>query len=129
MAEFFGDLERLAADLYPYRWLIAAGTMVAIAGILGYAYSQGWHLVLWHHRRPVAIIGIPVLAMVGFIGYDLGSPLFTNKTVNEEFPFAFTATVPPDMSRQQVEDVMAGISMVDQTVQEVMPTSMAGLAP
>ncbi|MCZ6890923.1 MAG: DM13 domain-containing protein [Chloroflexi bacterium] len=125
MAEFFGDLERFAADLYPYRWLISAGIVAAIAGVVAYAYSQAWHLVLWRHRRPVAIIGIPVLAMIGFVGYDLGSPLFTNKTVNEEFPFAFTATVPPDMSRQQVEDVMAGISMVDQTVQEMMPKSMA----
>jgi hypothetical protein len=103
----------------------AAGTIVAIAGVIAYSYSQCWHFVLWHHRKPVAIIGVPALLMVGFIGYDLGSPLFTNKTVNEEFPFAFTATVPADMSRQQVEDVMAGIAMVDQTIQEVMPKSMA----
>ena len=102
-----------------------AGTIVAIAGVIAYAYSQCWHFVLWHHRKPVAIIGVPALLMVGFIGYDLGSPLFTNKTVNEEFPFAFTTTAPADMGRQQVEDVMAGIAMVDQTIQEVMPKSMA----
>lgn len=100
---------------------------MTFAGVVAYAYSQDCHLVLWHSRRPVVIIGIPFLAVVGFIGYDLGFLLFINKTVNEEFPFIFTATVPPDMTRQQVEDVMAGISMVDQTVQEVMPESMAAM--
>ena len=28
MSGFFGDLERIAADLYPYRWAIAAGVLV-----------------------------------------------------------------------------------------------------
>ena len=130
MAEFFGDLERLAADLYPYRWPIAAGGILAMAAVVVFGYRQGWHVALWNHRRPAAIICIPVLTVVGFVGYDLGSPLFINKTVNEEFPFAFTAIVPPDMSREQVEEVMAGMAMVDQVVQEAMPDLMtAAKAP
>ena len=130
MAEFFGDLERLAADLYPYRWPIAAGGILAMAAVVVFGYRQGWHVALWNHRRPAAIICIPVLTVVGFVGYDLGSPLFINKTVNSEFPFAFTAIVPPDMSREQVEEVMAGMAMVDQVVQEAMPDLMtAAKAP
>ena len=89
MEEFFGDLERLAADLYPYRWAIGAGVLVALAAIGAWGYRQGWHLVLWERRILVSAVGIPLLTIVGFIGYDLGSPLFTNKTVEEEFPFAF----------------------------------------
>ena len=51
MAEFFGELERLAADLYPYRWLIAAGFLVAMAAAGAFAYRQGWHTVAWRGRR------------------------------------------------------------------------------
>ena len=31
MAEFFGALERLAADLYPWRYVIGAALLLAIA--------------------------------------------------------------------------------------------------
>ena len=129
MAEFFGDLERFAADLYPYRWPIAAGVLVALAAVTAFGFRSGWHVVIWRRRRPAAIIGIPVLILVGIVGYDLGSPLFTNRTVEEEFPLSFTAVVPPNMSREQVEEVMAGIAMVDQTADEAMPDMMAMTEP
>jgi len=125
MAELFGDIERLAADLYPYRWPIATGIVLAFLAVFAYGHHHGWHLILWERRRLVAVIGIPVLVVVGFMAYDLGSPLFTNTTVDEEFPFAFSAIVPPNMNREQVEEVMAGIAMVDQSIQEAMPPSMA----
>ena len=115
MAEFFGDLERLAADLYPYRWAIGAGVLVVLAAIASLAYRREWHMVFWRRRVATALVGAPLLALVGFVGWDLGSPLFTNKTVEEEFPFAHTAIVPPDMERAEVEDIMAMISKVDQT--------------
>ena len=86
MAEFFGDLERLAADLYPYRWLIAAGLLVVIAATATFGYRRGWHDFIWRHRLPVVLISVPLLALVGFVGWDLGSPLVTNKTVEEGVP-------------------------------------------
>ena len=94
MAEFFGDLERLAADLYPYRWAIAAGLVVVLAVVAVYAYRSGWHVLLWRYRLPAAIVGVPAVVVFGFVAYELGSPLFTNVTVEEEFPFAFQAPAP-----------------------------------
>ena len=124
MAEFFGDLERLAADLYPYRWLIAIGVLAAIAGGVAFGYRRGWHTFVWQHRLPFAIFGMPALALVTFIGYDLGSPLFTNVTVEEEFPFANTAEVPADMDREDVEKIMEGMAHIDQEMNEAMPDTM-----
>ena len=49
------------------------------------------------------------------------SSLFTNTTVEEEFPFASTAVVSPDMDRAQVDQVMSSIAKVDQSSNEDMP--------
>ena len=124
MAEFFGDVERFAADLYPYRWAITAA-LVIVAAVVGWcAVRRGFHLLLWRARKPVAIVGVPLLVLFGFVAYDLGSPLFTNVTVEEEFPFAFAATVPAGMDRSDVEMVMAGMAMVDAPVmEEAMPAA------
>ena len=125
MAEFFGDLERIAADLYPYRWAIAAGVLVALAAFAAFAYRNGWHEALWRRRRVAVIIGAPLLALAVYIGWDLGSPLFTNKTVEEEFPFAFAAIVPEETQREAVEKVMAVLADIDQEpVKEPMPKEM-----
>ena len=128
MAEFLGGLERLAADLYPYRWPIAAGVLLFLAAFTAFGYRHGWHTVVWRltmrHRVPVAVIGTPLLALLIFVGYDLGSPLFTNKTVKEEFPFAFSAEVPENMDRDEVEMIMAGMAKVDLTMDEAMPDMM-----
>ena len=60
---------------------------------------------------------VPVIG----IAWWLLAPFFTNTTVEEEFPFASTAVVPPDMDRAQVEQVMSGIAKVDQSSNEDMP--------
>ena len=124
IGEFFGDIERFAADLYQYRWLIAIGFLVVIAGVIAFGYRRGWHMWIWRHRLKVGIIGAPVLALTIFVSYDLGSPLFTNVTVEEEFPFAFPAVVPPDMTMDEVDEVMEGMARVNQEVDEPMPDSM-----
>ncbi len=122
MAEFFGDLERLAADLYPWRYLIGTGILIVIIAVAAYGYRKSWHLWVWQHRLPVASVGTPLLALVGFIAYDLGSPLFTNVTIEEEFPFAFSAVVPVDMTRDDVEQTMSALAKMDQqAVDEPMP--------
>ena len=124
MAEFFGDIERLAADLYPYRWAISAAIVIVAAVVAWYAVRTGWHMLLWRFRKPAAIVGAPLLVLFGFVAYDLGPPLFTNVTVEEEFPFAFGATVPAGLERSDVEEVMAGMAMVDDPVmEEAMPAS------
>ena len=125
MAEFFGDLERTLADLYPWRWPIGIGFFIVIAGILAYGYYRGWHRWIRRHSLPIGLAGAPLLALVGFLAYDLGTPLFTNKTVEEEFPFSFAAAVPEGMSREEVEEAMAVMAQVTQPmVEEAMPVDM-----
>ena len=127
MEEFFGDLERLAADVYPWRWLILGLLLVAGAGVAAFGYRRGWHEWAWGRRVPLAIAGIPLMALAGFIVYDLGTPLFTNKTVEEEFPLSFSAIVPAGMDREDIEQIMEGIAQMDQdTVNEVMPAVFQG---
>ena len=121
----FGDIERTFADLYEYRWAIGAGVLVFLAALTGFGYWKGWHLFLWQHRLLVSAISAPLLAVTIWLGWSLGSPLFTNVTVEEEFPFAFTATVPAGMERVDVEEAMAGISKHNETVIEAMPGGAA----
>ena len=117
----FGDLERALADLYPYRWAIGAVVLVLIAGFFAFAWWRGWHLWAWRYRKPIGIVSAPLLLVTLWLGWSLGSPLFTNVTVDEAFPFAATATVPEGMEREEVEEILSGFSKVDTPVMETMP--------
>ena len=121
----FGDIERTFADLYEYRWAIGAGVLVFLASVSAFAIWNGWHLAIWRRLRPVALISSPFLVLTLWLGWSLGSPLFTNVTVIEEFPFSQNAIVPDGMDRIDVEEVMAGIAKVDDTVVEDMPGAAA----
>ena len=121
----FGDLERALADLYPYRWAIGAAVLVLIAAFLAFAWWRGWHRVVWRYRKTLGIVSVPLLAVTLWLGWSLGSPLFTNVTVDEAFPFAATATVPEGMEREEVEEVLSGFSKVDTPVMESMPAPAA----
>ncbi len=122
----FGDIERTFASLYEYRWAIGAATLVFIAAVLAFAYWRGWHRVIWRHRVGFGIASVPMLAITIWLGWSLGSPLFTNVTVEEQFPFALNAEVPPGMEREDVEMAMAGMAMVDDPVMdEAMPEAPA----
>lgn len=68
--------------------------------------------------------GLVALGAGAAIAWWLLSPLFINKTVDEEFPFAASAVVPSGMTRQEVEDTMATLSKVDQPMTEPMPGDM-----
>ena len=127
--EFFGSLERFFAELYPHRWPILILVFLLLTGAAALGYWRGWHLVLWRHRVGLAIIGSPGLAAAVAIGLWLGLPLFTSTTVNEEFPFAQSAVVPPGMTMASVEMVMDGMAKVDQPVSEPMPDSMSTTMP
>ena len=103
MGAFFGDLERLAADLYPWRWPILALVLVVVAAVAFYGYRTGWHTWTWRHRMGVGITGTPLLALLIYGGYYLGSPLFTNVTVDEPLPFEFSAVVPASAETASTE--------------------------
>jgi hypothetical protein len=117
----FGDIERTFADLYEYRWAFLAAILVFTAAVLAFGYWRGWHLALWRHKVLVSVITVPVLAVTVWLGWSLGSPLFTNVTVEEEFPFAFNAVLPPDMERIEAEEIMAGSAKLTLEAMEAMP--------
>ena len=67
----------------------------------------------------VAIVAAPILA----IAWWLLSPLLINTEVDEEFPFSASAEIPPEMTREEAESVMVGISKLDMPpMAEPMPT-------
>lgn len=81
-------------------------------------------------KRTLVIAGVIILVPVVAIAWWLLSPLLVNQTVEEEFPFAFNATVPPDMDRASVEKIMSGMASIDTQVDEVMPDAKpAGMPP
>ena len=81
-------------------------------------------------KRTLVIAGVIILVPVAVIAWWLLSPLLVNQTVEEEFPFAFNATVPPDMDRADVEKIMSGMASVDNQVEEIMPDPKpAGMPP
>ena len=122
----FGDIERTFASVYEYRWAIGAATLVFIAAVLAFAYWRGWHRIIMRHKVGFGVAAVPLLAITIWLGWSLGSPLFTNVTVEEQFPFALDAVVPEGMEREDVEMAMAGMAMVDDPVmEEAMPRSSA----
>jgi hypothetical protein len=72
-------------------------------------------------RRVVAgvlvLLAIPVLAL----GWWLGSPLFLNKTVDEEFPRTISVEIPAGIARADVEMAMEVTAKVDAEMTEEMP--------
>ena len=67
----FGDLERAFADLYPYRWAFAAGIIVFLAVLTGYAYRQGWHTILLRRRVKASMIATPALVVTSWLECSL----------------------------------------------------------
>ena len=122
----FGDIERTFASVYEYRWAIGAATLVFIAAVLAFAYWRGWHRIIMRHKVGFGVAAVPLLAITIWLGWSLGSPLFTNVTVEEQFPFALDAVVPEGMEREDVEMAMAGMAMVDDPMmEEAIPRSSA----
>ncbi|MCH8745124.1 MAG: DM13 domain-containing protein [Chloroflexi bacterium] len=76
-------------------------------------------------KRLLITAGVFVLIPVIAIAWWLGSPFFTSKTVDEEFPFSANAVVPANMTPIEVEQIMSGMSKVDQMVDQAMPEAMA----
>jgi hypothetical protein len=84
---------------------------------------------MFSRKNVIAVVAVLVLIPLAAVAWWLGSPLLMNTTVEEEFPFAFAATVPPDMTMAGVEQVMAGMAKVDQEVNEPMPDVIGDAVP
>ncbi|HEU4758856.1 MAG TPA: DM13 domain-containing protein [Dehalococcoidia bacterium] len=95
MPSIFGDIEQLAADLYPYRWPITAA-LIAVALFAAYAaHRRGLHLVAWRHRLATAAIVAVVLAVAIPTGDYLLSPLWERSHLEEASPLASAAGQSP----------------------------------
>ena len=129
MGELFGDLERVAGDLYPWRWPILAGLLILAAAAVWYAIRSGLHRWAWRHRLAVGSMGTPVLAVVLFTGYQLGSPLFTNVTVEEELPAEFRVVEASGGESEAVPTVTASPIPVDTLTPTPTPTLTPTLTP
>lgn len=66
------------------------------------------------------VAAIPVVALAWW----LGSPLFLNKTVNEEFPRTVNAQLPQGTTREEAETIMADAAGVDSPANEPMTAPM-----
>lgn len=77
-------------------------------------------------NRKIIFSGVGIIvAIVLVVAWWLLSPLLIDKTVEEEFPFAFNATVPTDMTRVEVEQVMASLAKLNtEDVQDSMSDLM-----
>jgi hypothetical protein len=84
----FGDLERLAAQLYPYRVPIAIGLGVVLLVLAYVARRRHWTEVARRHPR-VSVAAVAVLLAIGLpAGWVLGSPLLIRTEVTEDSPLA-----------------------------------------
>jgi hypothetical protein len=76
--------------------------MVVIAVSVASAYQRGWHCYLWSHRVPMGIVAAPALVVVVWLSWSLGSPLFTNTTVDALFFTRIARTREGAMETQQL---------------------------
>jgi len=80
-----GDIERLLANLYPYRLPLTILGGLAVIGVLILVRRRGWHLVARRHPRATVAILAVVIAVGAPVTWVLGSPLFI-RTVLVEAP-------------------------------------------
>ena len=73
------------------------------------------------------VVAIPILA----VAWWLGSPLFLDTEVNEEFPLSASAEIPDDMTAEEVEAEMEkaaeadDVTVTDDMPQETGPTTLS----
>lgn len=82
----FGDLERYAADLYPYRWPITVVLLAGVVAVVAVGLRQRWPAALWRHRLATLAIAVPLLAATLPVGWYSLSPLWQRKHLEEASP-------------------------------------------
>lgn len=92
----FGDLERIAADLYPYRWPISIGLVLVLAAVGFVAIRLGWHQAVLRHKLLAVGIAVPILAVTLLLGNYTLSPLWERSHLEESSPLALAADTGSD---------------------------------
>ena len=77
-------------------------------------------------RKRIIIIAV-ILAAIPAVAFAwwLLAPLFINTTVNEDFPLAANAVVPPDMTMAEAEQIMREAAAEFNSYDEKIPAEMA----
>ena len=89
----FGELERVLADLYPYRYVLAPLGALVLAGIAFFAVQRGLLRLVGSHRLASTAVALPVLVIGVVLGNYLLSPLWERSHLQEESPLAMAAPV------------------------------------
>lgn len=93
--DIFGGLERFFSDVvYPYRWPILAGALVAAAVAAAVGYRQDMHRRMWRHRLATAVVVVPLIAVSVPLGVYLLSPLFERSHLDEASPLVMVSDAP-----------------------------------
>ena len=71
-------------------------------------------------KRNIVIIAVVIVIPVLVVAWWLLAPLFTSKTVDEQFPLSQSAVVPESMERKDVEMVMSRMAAMGGQVDEPM---------
>jgi hypothetical protein len=94
--EWIGELERaFAAQLYPWRYAIAAGAAAVLVVLAVVARRRRWDLAARRHPRQTLGILAVALAIGVPTGWYLGSPLFIRVELNEPAPVTAVASSAP----------------------------------
>ena len=70
-------------------------------------------------------LGILLIIPVAWLAWWLLSPLITTTAVHEEFPLAYQAVIPANMTMAEVEDAMAAAANLERPVDETMPDALS----
>ncbi|TAK63812.1 MAG: hypothetical protein EPO22_06350, partial [Dehalococcoidia bacterium] len=90
--DIFAELERFFSEVvYPNRWPILAGVLLAAAAVTAIGYGRGWHRTLWRHRLATALIVVPLVGAAIPLGNYLLSPLIERSYANEASPLVAAA--------------------------------------
>ncbi len=79
----------------------------------------------FYQRRSLWVAAGVLLIPVLLVGWYLFSPLFIDKEVNEDFPFAATAELPEGVGMADAEAEMEEAAAADDTAEEAMTDEMA----
>lgn len=91
----FGELERVLADLYPYRYPLTMALVLVTFGAMALAVRAGLHLHLHRYRLASTFVGAALLAVAVIVGNYLLSPLWERSFLEEANPIeAATAASP-----------------------------------
>jgi hypothetical protein len=89
----FGDLERFFVDvIWPIRVPLAIAFVVGMALFVYVAWRRGWIASARAHPRPVVVGLVLLIAVLGPLGWILGSPLILRSELVEEVPQAVAAS-------------------------------------